>query len=105
MDQPGRAGNYPERSASAMLSYAFLKGHRLSVLEPRFADAGRRAFDGIAKRYLRISAKGTALGGINGEFGYRDGTFAYYVGEPVVENDPKGGGPLMMAQAERLWRD
>lgn len=111
MDQPGRAGNYPESSASAMLSYAFLKGHRLDVLDARFAAAANRAFDGILKRYLRVSVKGAALGGIclmaglgdiNGEFGYRDGTFAYYVGEPVVENDPKGVGPLMMAQAERL---
>lgn len=109
MDQPSRSGNYPESSASAMFAYAFLKGRRLGVLDDRFAEAARKAFDGIVARYLQVDGERAALGGIcqmaglgdiNGEFGYRDGTFAYYVGEPVVENDPKGVGPLMMAWAE-----
>jgi len=110
MDQPSRAGNYPESSCTAMFAYAFLKGHRLGVLDAATADAGRHSLAGLVGRYLKGSMNGYALGGIclmaglgdiNGEFGYRDGSFAYYVGEPVVENDPKGVGPLMMAEAER----
>lgn len=109
MDQPSRAGNYAESSGTAMFAYVFLKGCRLGFLEPRFAEAARRAVDGIAGRYLRVDAEAAVLGGIcqmaglgdiNGAFGYRDGSFAYYIGEPVVENDPKGAGPLMMAWAE-----
>jgi unsaturated rhamnogalacturonyl hydrolase len=110
MDQPDRPGNYPESSCTAMFAYAFLKGHRLGVLDAATADGARGSLDGLVDRYLKGPINGTALGGIclmaglgdiNGEFGYRDGSFAYYVGEPVVENDPKGVGPFMMAEAER----
>src|SRR5690606_13792231 len=31
---------------------------------------------------------------------YRDGSFEYYMSEPVVSNDPKGVGPFMLAVAE-----
>jgi unsaturated rhamnogalacturonyl hydrolase len=30
----------------------------------------------------------------------RDGSFAYYIGEPVVDNDLKGVGPLILAGIE-----
>jgi len=111
IDQPERAGNYEESSASAMFAYVFLKGTRLGVLERRFADAGRKAFDGIVTRYLTSGVNGRKMGGIclmaglgdlNGTFNYRDGKFDYYISEPIVENDPKGVGPLMMAQSEML---
>jgi unsaturated rhamnogalacturonyl hydrolase len=110
MDQPDRPGNYPESSCTAMFAYAFLKGCRLGILDASMADDARRSLAGLVERYLSGHMNGTALGGIclmaglgdiNGEFGYRDGSFDYYVGEPVVENDPKGVGPFMMAEAER----
>ena len=40
------------------------------------------------------------LGGFSGV--YRDGTPGYYLTEPVVDDDAKGVGPLMMACAERM---
>ena len=30
----------------------------------------------------------------------RDGTFEYYMSEPIVENDAKGVGPLLLAYTE-----
>ena len=30
----------------------------------------------------------------------RDGTIAYYLSEPIVKNDAKGVGPLIMAYTE-----
>ena len=30
----------------------------------------------------------------------RDGTYEYYMSEPVVENDAKGVGPFIMAYTE-----
>ena len=30
----------------------------------------------------------------------RDGTYGYYISEPVVENDAKGTGPFVMAYTE-----
>ena len=108
-----RAGNYPETSASAMFTYAFLKGCRLVVLPESYCEAGRRAFEGIVSHHLEPRLDGVSMGGIclmaalgdlNGQFGYRNGKFDYYISEPVVENDPKGVGPLMMAQAELIRR-
>ena len=32
----------------------------------------------------------------------RDGSFEYYMSEPIVENDAKGVGPLIMAYSEML---
>ena len=34
----------------------------------------------------------------------RDGTFEYYMSEPIVENDAKGVGPLIMAYSEMLQK-
>ena len=33
---------------------------------------------------------------------HRDGSLAYYFSEPVVENDAKGVGPLLLAYTEIL---
>lgn len=104
-DQADRPGNYPESSASAMLAYSFLKGHRLGVLDARFAAGGRAAFEGIVATCLADGKLGgicrsAGLGPLEGQHGDRDGSFEYYVGEPIVANDPKGVGPFMMTIAE-----
>ena len=33
----------------------------------------------------------------------REGTFDYYMREPVVSNDAKGVAPLVLAYVETLW--
>ncbi len=53
VDQGGRAGNYLETSGSSMMAYAMLKGARLGVLGPEYAQLGRKTFDGILRRYFR----------------------------------------------------
>jgi unsaturated rhamnogalacturonyl hydrolase len=97
-----------------MFAYAFLKGRRLNILEDRHHQAGRRAMAGIVSRHLRSEGDQWELSGIcgmaglgdgNGRFAYRDGSFTYYINEPVVVNDPKGVGPLMMARAEQLMQN
>jgi unsaturated rhamnogalacturonyl hydrolase len=109
IDQPEREGNYAESSASAMFAYGFLKGNRLDVLPARYAISGRKAYDAIIDTFIEPAPEGFRMGGIclmaglgdlNGEFGFRNGKFDYYVSEPVVENDPKGVGPFMMTKAE-----
>nr|MDC1725209.1 glycoside hydrolase family 88 protein [Phocaeicola vulgatus] len=37
--------------------------------------------------------------GLGGK-GNRDGSFAYYIGEPVIENDPKSVGSFILAAIE-----
>jgi unsaturated rhamnogalacturonyl hydrolase len=106
-DRPGEAGNYLESSGSAMLAYAMLKGARLGALEPAWADRGQATFDGIGRRYLSFEDGQLNLGGICLVAGLgpednrrRDGTYAYYISEPVVRNDAKGVAPFVLCYTE-----
>ncbi len=107
VDQGGREGNYLETSGSSMIAYAMLKGARLGVLPEEYADLGRRTFDGILRRYLTADGENVELGGICLVAGLgpadnrrRDGSYAYYISEPVVKNDAKGVAPLVMCYTE-----
>lgn len=109
IDRPDLKGNYSESSASAMFAYSFLRAAR-SALWPAGAEAGQEALQALYKKALRQNAKGethfegichvAGLGGFSGT--YRDGSPEYYLTEPIVADDPKGVGPLMKAEAERL---
>lgn len=103
----GREGNYAETSGSSMIAYAMMKGARLGILDKRFAKVGERVFNGICKKYLKETDGKLNLGGICLVAGLgpennrrRDGTYEYYISEPVVENDAKGTGPFVMAYTE-----
>ena len=106
-DQQGREGNYLETSGSAMMAYAMLKGARLGILPEKFAGQGEKTFNGIIDRYLTFTDTGLNLGGICLVAGLgpennrrRDGSYAYYISEPVVENDAKGVAPFVLAYTE-----
>ena len=106
-DQGGREGNYLETSGSAMMAYAMLKGARLGALAKEYAAKGQRTFDGIMEKYLTFTGSGLNLGGICLVAGLgpednrrRDGSYEYYVSEPVVENDAKGVAPFVLAYTE-----
>ena len=106
-DQGGREGNYLEASGSAMMAYAMLKGARLGFLPAEFAAFGRKTFDGIVEKYLTFTDEGIGLGGICLVAGLgpennrrRDGSYEYYISEPVVENDAKGVAPFVLAYTE-----
>ncbi|MCR5647266.1 MAG: glycoside hydrolase family 88 protein [Acholeplasmatales bacterium] len=107
---PNREGNYLETSGSAMIAYAILKGVRLEALPERYREIGKDIFDGICKKYLSVKEDGDLnLGGICLVAGLgpdkdrrRDGTYEYYISEPIVENDAKGVGPLIMAYTEMI---
>ncbi|MCD8372767.1 MAG: glycoside hydrolase family 88 protein [Clostridia bacterium] len=107
VDQGGREGNYLETSGSAMISYAMMKGARLGFVDKRFAKIGESVFNGICSEYLTETDGKLNLGGICLVAGLgpennprRNGTFEYYISEPVVENDAKGTGPFVMAYTE-----
>ncbi len=106
-DQPGREGNYLETSGSAMMAYAMLKGSRLGILTDDFAEAGEKTFNGIVDKYLTFTADGIDLGGICLVAGLgpennrrRDGSYEYYISEPIVDNDAKGVAPFVLAYTE-----
>ena len=104
---PNREGNYLETSGSCMIAYAILKGVRLKALPPRYRQIGLDIFNGICKKYLKIENDDLNLGGICLVAGLgpennlrRDGSYQYYISEPVVENDAKGVGPFIIAYTE-----
>lgn len=108
-DQGGREGNYLETSGSSMMAYAMLKGARLGVLDKEYAAKGLKTFNGVADKYLTFTEDGLNLGGICLVAGLgpennrrRDGSYEYYISEPVVENDAKGVAPFVLAYTEAV---
>ncbi len=127
MDSPEREGNYLESTCSAMFAYTLLKAYRKGYLGEKYRDAGMKAYNGILKNFIRVNADKTisltsccsvaglgpgislqveeALHRINPkskakENTRRDGSYAYYLSEPVRDNDAKGVGPFIWASLE-----
>ena len=105
---PELEGNYLETSGTALISAAMLKAVRLGFLPESFRAVGEKAFYGIVDHRLTKNADGTPcvtgiclVAGLGGEQ-HRDGSVAYYLSEPVVQNDAKGVGPLLLAYTEML---
>lgn len=103
----GKEPNYLETSGSAILAFSILRGVRLGFLPESYRAYGVKAFDGIRNKYMKTEDGRLHLGGIclvaglgpaNNE--RRDGSFAYYMSEPVVEDDAKGVGPFLLAYTE-----
>jgi unsaturated rhamnogalacturonyl hydrolase len=107
MDQGGRKGNYLEASASCMFVYSIAKAVRMGVLPLADGRAAERGWAGIQKRFVKPDGTLTGtvkVAGLGGE-PYRSGTFAYYVGEPVGDNDAKGVGAYLLAESEMIQRE
>lgn len=109
VDAGHREGNYPESSGSSMIAYACLKAARLGIVDESYAQLGKGVFESICKNCLTESEGKLNLGNICLVAGLgpennrrRDGTFEYYVSEPIVENDAKGVAPFIMCFVELL---
>ena len=107
MDQAGREGNYPETSGSSMIACSMLKGARLGVLDGTFRKQGRKTYESILHRYLKTVDGMPALSNICLVAGLgpennprRDGSYEYYISEPVVKNDAKGVAPFLLCYTE-----
>jgi unsaturated rhamnogalacturonyl hydrolase len=106
LDKPGAAGNYPEASASCMFIYTLAKGVRLGYLPASYLSVTTVAYQGVLANLVTNGSDGKTgldgtvrVSGLGGE-PYRDGSFAYYTGEKVVRNDPKGLGAFLLASNE-----
>jgi len=107
VDKKDLEGNYLESSGSSMIAYAMLKGSRLGVLDKKFAELGRKTFDGIIDRCMSFENGELNLGSICLVAGLgpennprRDGSTAYYLSEPIVRNDAKGVAPFLLCYTE-----
>ena len=127
MDSPKREGNYLESTCSAMFTYALLKAYRKGYVGAKYRDAGIKAYKGIINNFIRVNADKTISltnccsvaglgpaatpeviaamkkvnpkGSVN-ENKRRDGSYDYYLSEPIRDNDAKGVGPFIWASLE-----
>lgn len=102
---PGKEKNYFEASASCQFTYAIAKGVRKGYLPASKLTIAKKAYAGIVKRFIKRENGQTNLHGtvkVSGLGGnpYRDGSFEYYMSEPVIVNDPKGVGAFLLASTE-----
>jgi unsaturated rhamnogalacturonyl hydrolase len=106
MDKAGAKGNYFESSAACMFVYALQKGVRRGYLPESYGANAERGYRGILAHFVKtgpgedVSVTDTVKSaGLGGE-PYRDGSYAYYIGEQRVTNDPKGVGAFLLAASE-----
>lgn len=105
-DKANEKGNYLEASASCMYVYAIAKGVRMNYLDKSFLSSAQKGYQGILKNFIEIDEKGTphlnktvSVGGLGGN-PYRDGSYEYYLSEPIRKNDLKGVAPFIFASIE-----
>ena len=106
LDCPVREGNYQEATCSIMFTYAFLKGLRRGYIDQSHSEYILSLYPKFVERFIRENADGTismtdccSVGGLGGKQ-MRKGDFAYYLSEPIIENDCKGVGPFIWASLE-----
>jgi len=105
LDKRTTPKNYKEASASCMITYTLAKGVRLGYLPGSYRTAALKGYDGIKKEFIRkengqVNLHGTvSVSGLGGN-PYRDGSFDYYMSEPVIVNDPKGMGAFINCAVE-----
>ena len=125
MDSPKREGNYLESTCSSMFAYALLKAYRKGYVGAKYRDAGIKAYKGIINNFIRVHDDETisltqccAVAGLGpgmservkaatDKYGMklkenrrRDGSYSYYLSEPIRDNDAKGLGPFIWASLE-----
>lgn len=103
-DEQDRPMNYLESSGSLITLNAIAKSLRLGYLAEKdswqvFLNKG---WENALKQFISITNEGYVnvnkiahVGGLGGP-NHRDGSFAYYMSEPIVVNDHKGVGPFIM---------
>ena len=121
MDSPNREGNYLESTCSSMFAYVLLKAARKGYVGEEYRKAGICAYEGIIDNFIHVNNDKTisltrccAVAGLGPgvskkvlkaapnvkENLKRDGSYEYYLSEPIRDNDAKGVGPFIWASLE-----
>ena len=112
-DQGGRPGNYLETSSSCAIAYSLMKGAKMAFLPEYYFAYGEEILNAVAEHKLTVN-NGTlvlkdiclvaGLGGMPGKGSYkeRDGSYEYYISEPVVDDDAKGVAPFLFAVGQMV---
>jgi len=103
LDQGEKTGNYLEASASSMICYAAAKAIQLGVISPQWQIFVEETYQGIIDAFVFITQEGwlnlirnCEVAGLGGPDN-RDGSFVYYISEPIITNDFKGYGAFLQA--------
>jgi len=105
LNRGGDGKNYREATASAMFTYALAKAVNAGYLpKEKYSEAAEKGYSGIIHNLMKRTDRGeiflTQCCSVAG-LGYgRDGSFDYYLREPIVYNDWKGVGPFVLAGIE-----
>ena len=105
-NRQGDEGNYIESTASAMFCYSMAKGARIGLIDKSYRQIAKDIFSGIEINMIQSNDDGTislnnccAVAGLGGK-NNRNGSYQYYISEPIRQDDPKGIAPLIMAAIE-----
>jgi unsaturated rhamnogalacturonyl hydrolase len=104
LDQGMRKGNYREATCSAMFVYSMAKAVNRGYLSRDYVPAILKGYKGIIKHFIKTDGAGlislTECCSVAGLSADRDGSYEYYLREPVIHNDLKGVGPFILAGIE-----
>ncbi len=82
--------------------YAYAKAVNKGYIDAQYRTIAEKAFNGLKQTLLLENPDGTLtltrccqVGGLGGT-PYRDGSFEYYIGEKMRDNDAKATGPFIM---------
>ncbi|WP_071131013.1 glycoside hydrolase family 88/105 protein [Enterococcus timonensis] len=102
LDQGARHGNYLEASCSAMFLAASAKAYTLGLIPDEkifiaesFAGFNQEFVLHTKENYLNV-IRNCQVAGLGGDDS-RDGSFVYYISEPIITNDFKGYGAYIQA--------
>ena len=101
-DKIGEKGNYLESTGSIMFIYAMIKGAQKGYLSKDYEQKAQNLYTNFLRTFVKEEPDGTlsitnccSVSGLGGKV-YRDGSYQYYISEPVRDNDPKATGPFIM---------
>lgn len=106
VDKLNGKGNYLEASGSSMMVYGLAKGVRMGYLDKSYSLNAKKGYDGILRNFISTESNGinhlekvVLVSGLGGN-PYRDGSYEYYLKEPIRRDDLKGMAPFIMASVE-----
>lgn len=99
-----RHPNYKEGTVTSMMLYCYTKALQKGYISrKKYKDVPMEIYSAIQQHLFSVDSNGLPdltqcckVAGLGGN-PYRDGSFEYYMSEPIRSNDPKAVGPFIMA--------
>lgn len=89
-----------------MMVYAIAKGVNQGYLNDSRMEIAERGYEGILNEFIEVDENGhvhihdvCSVAGLGGS-PYRDGSYEYYISEPIRTNDTKATGPFIRASLQ-----